>query len=279
MERFAKDLQTVLLLVLLTVIFVFSPALSNSPLRVVFGLPFVLFLPGYALIAALFPEAEDLDGIERVALSFGLSIAVVPLIGLILNYTPFGIRLAPIAISLSIFTVALTIAAQFRRNSLPIEKRFKVELDLRKRLRFEKESGLDRALSILLVISIAAALFALVYVIASPKQGERFTEFYILGKGGLAADYPTSLERDGNASITVGVVNHEFETLDYNVQILLSNSTLNHTDIRLEHNSSWEGEMAFTPLNSGEALKLEFLLFKNESTDPYRSLHLWVDVR
>ncbi|MCK4222104.1 MAG: DUF1616 domain-containing protein, partial [Dehalococcoidia bacterium] len=60
---------------------------TTGPLRIVLGLPFLLFSPGYALIAALFPKKGSLDGIERIALSFGLSIAVVPLIGLILNYT------------------------------------------------------------------------------------------------------------------------------------------------------------------------------------------------
>ena len=49
----------------------------------------MLFLPGYALIATLFPRKDDLDGIERIALSFGLSIAITPLLGLALNYTPF----------------------------------------------------------------------------------------------------------------------------------------------------------------------------------------------
>ena len=49
------------------------------------GLAMVLFLPGYTQIAALFSRKDDLDGIERIALSFGLSIAVVPLIGLGLN--------------------------------------------------------------------------------------------------------------------------------------------------------------------------------------------------
>jgi len=44
----------------------------------------VLFLPGYTLIATLFPRKDDLDGIERVALSFGLSIAITPLLGLAL---------------------------------------------------------------------------------------------------------------------------------------------------------------------------------------------------
>jgi uncharacterized membrane protein len=48
----------------------------------------VLFFPGYTLISALFPRKDSLSGVERLALSFGLSIAVVPLIGLILNYMP-----------------------------------------------------------------------------------------------------------------------------------------------------------------------------------------------
>ncbi|MBN1814156.1 MAG: DUF1616 domain-containing protein [Anaerolineae bacterium] len=47
--------------------------------RLFLGLLFVLFVPGYALQAVLFPRAADLDGPERLALSFGLSIAVVPL--------------------------------------------------------------------------------------------------------------------------------------------------------------------------------------------------------
>src|SRR3989304_2036405 len=114
----AKDLLGVFALTVLALLSFFLPLFSSTPLRIVFGLPFVLFLPGYALIAALFPRKDDLDGIERIALSFGLSIAVVPLIGLALNYTPFGIRLVPIAIALSVFTVASTGAAHWRRNNL-----------------------------------------------------------------------------------------------------------------------------------------------------------------
>ncbi len=86
-------------------------ALGNGwwqDLRVALGLPFILFFPGYVLIAALFSRKDDLSGIERVALSFGLSIAVVPLIGLGLNYTPWGIRLAPVLVSLIIFIVAVS---------------------------------------------------------------------------------------------------------------------------------------------------------------------------
>ena len=79
----------------------------------------VLFVPGYTLIAALFPKIGDLEGIERIALSFGLSIAVVPLMGLALNYTPWGIRLVPVVISVVTFTIAMAAAAYWRRMNLP----------------------------------------------------------------------------------------------------------------------------------------------------------------
>ena len=90
----------------------------------------MFFLPGYSLIAALFPRKDDLDGIERIALSFGLSIAITPLLGLALNYTPFGIRLSPVLIVLSIFTISLAIGAYVRRCRIPEEDRFMVDFGI-----------------------------------------------------------------------------------------------------------------------------------------------------
>ncbi|NOQ34054.1 MAG: DUF1616 domain-containing protein, partial [Methanosarcinales archaeon] len=92
-NRIPIDLALVITLTLACILFVLTPWLDETPVRVVLGLLLVLFLPGYSLIAALFPGKDDLDGIERIALSFGLSIAVVPLLGLGLNYTQYGIRL------------------------------------------------------------------------------------------------------------------------------------------------------------------------------------------
>ncbi len=83
--------------------------------RWVLGTILVLFLPGYAAIQALFPSGKELDGIERFALSVGLSLAITPLIGLLLNYTPWGIRLDPIMTSLSLFTLAVAAAATYRK--------------------------------------------------------------------------------------------------------------------------------------------------------------------
>ncbi len=114
-KRIPADLALVIALTLACILFVLAPRLNETPVRVVLGLVLVLFLPGYSLIAALFPRRGDLDGIERIALSFGLSIAVVPLIGLGLNYTQYGIRLVPVLFGLSLFTVLLALVAYIRR--------------------------------------------------------------------------------------------------------------------------------------------------------------------
>jgi len=83
--------------------------------RYVVGSLFVLYLPGFALIEALYPKREDLEPLERLALSIGLSLALVPLVGLVLNYTPWGIRLDPIFVALAFLTIALGTVAVARK--------------------------------------------------------------------------------------------------------------------------------------------------------------------
>ena len=126
-NRVPIDLALVIALTLACILFVLTPRLNETPVRVLLGLLLVLFLPGYSLIAALFPRGDDLDSIERIALSFGLSIAVVPLIGLGLNYTQYGIRLVPVLLGLSLFTVLLALIAYMRRAWISKAERFVVE--------------------------------------------------------------------------------------------------------------------------------------------------------
>ncbi len=97
------------------VIYMVPPEFPWVVSRWVVGSVFVLFLPGYVTVEALFPKARDLDGIERFALSVGLSLALVPLVGLLLNYTPWGIRLTPIVISLSILTLGIAMVGLVRQ--------------------------------------------------------------------------------------------------------------------------------------------------------------------
>ena len=83
--------------------------------RWVLGSIFVLYLPGFSLIQLLFPKGKEIDSLERFALSIGLSLALVPLIGLVLNFTPWGIRFAPIVAALGTFTTAALLAAGTRK--------------------------------------------------------------------------------------------------------------------------------------------------------------------
>ncbi|GAB6948051.1 hypothetical protein JCM16161A_21810 [Vulcanisaeta sp. JCM 16161] len=92
--------------------------ISSGPLiylRYGLGALMLLFMPGYALVEALYPRGDELSPLERLALSIGLSLAIVPLIGLVLNYTPWGIRFIPIVVSTNAVTIALLTIALVRK--------------------------------------------------------------------------------------------------------------------------------------------------------------------
>ena len=89
-------------------------------LRHVLGIILVLWLPGYSLMKALFPEKE-LDNIERTALSIGMSLALVPITGLILYYTPWGIETTPVTLSLLALTAIFATAAIIREHQTKIK--------------------------------------------------------------------------------------------------------------------------------------------------------------
>jgi uncharacterized membrane protein len=109
-----------LTLVILTLATVYASDLAGwiRILRMFLGSIMVLFIPGYTLIEALYPAEVELSDLERLALSIGLSLAVVPLVGLVLNYTPWGIRLNPVLASLTLLSIALLIIAAYRKYLL-----------------------------------------------------------------------------------------------------------------------------------------------------------------
>jgi uncharacterized membrane protein len=281
-KKLPSDLLTILILVLLTLVFVLTPVLENTFIRTILGLPLVLFIPGYVLIAALFPKKNDLDTIERIALSFGLSIAVVPLVGLLLNFT-LGIKLIPILFTLCVYTIALILVAAYRREELPEEERFSVSFYrlyeiINSEMSIDRSRG-DKILTGILIFSIVLAISMLFVVIVTPKTGERFTEFYILGPSGKAENYSTNLKYNSPSEILVGVINHEYTSVNYTVRIALDKGVLSDTLFSLNDNETWEKNITFVPDKEGNDTKLEFWLYKEDNfTVPYRELHLWVNV-
>ena len=286
-SRLNIDLALVLILsFILILIILFIPI---DAIRIILGLPFMLFFPGYTLITALFPGKSGLQGIERLALSLGLSLAVLPLIGLILNYTPWGIRLHPILISLTVFIMTMCTIAFLRRNRLSDDDKydFGYMLTIRKARAKEeptlpsvkKKKWMDRLLNIMLALAAVVCICTIVYAIATPKTGEKFSEFYILGTEGKAENYPRDVKLGSPISLTIGVMNHEQTETTYTVKVIIdgvNNRVL--PMITLAPEQKQEQVISFTPSKVGENQKVEFLLFKNAETEPYLTLHIWVNV-
>ncbi|MDY9928088.1 DUF1616 domain-containing protein [Methanosarcina sp.] len=287
-RQFPLDLLLVAGLVILTDIFVLVPVLSESFLRTALGLLLVLFLPGYALTGALLPAKKDMDGIERALLSLGLSIAVVPLMGLGMNYTDWGVREVPVLTGLSVFTLLMCGAAYYRRLKLSEAEAFKISIGttistLKAEFLEETGSRADKVLAVLLVMSILASIGSLAYVIGNPRDGEAFTEFYILGPDRTAENYSTEYTPGGSGTVVVGITNHERRTVDYTMEVRLENRSLplpeDQKYISLDHNVTWEEPVTITPPVEGKNMKLEFLLFnETEKSVPYRNVHLWINV-
>lgn len=285
-RQLSMDLLVVAGFVLITNIFILVPVLSESFLRTYLGVILVLFLPGYALTGALFPAKKDIDGIERAAISFGLSISIAPVLGLSLNYSSWGVREIPLLTEFSIFTLLMCAIAYYRRRLLSETEVFGVSfkkcyLSMKAKVLEKSESKTDKVIAFIFVLSMLASIGSLAYIIGNPKEGEHFTEFYILGNNSTIRDYPTEFVQGEKGTVTVGIINHEYRPMDYTIDVRLENRSLpeSQKQISLGNNMSWEEPVTFKPPLKGKNMKLEFLLFnETEKTIPYRNLNLWINV-
>jgi uncharacterized membrane protein len=296
------DLITAAIITLLLILMIaFIP---DNPVRTVLGLIFILALPGYVATAALFPNRESIDAIERVALSIGLSIAIVPLAGLALNYTPFGIRLEPILATLSGFVLIASVVAWRRRASLPEDERFAVDIKID--LSMKGMPMVDRVLTVGIVITLAATLILLAYVVAVPRNGESFTQLALLGPNMKAEGYPHNLTLNQSASVFVSVGSFETANRNYSLVILLqpqnvTGANLTHWrqgnpfigDQSMDRGLGMERSFTLQPgdyMNSTYnfsisqlgTFKLRFMLFlegQSLTQEPYREVYLWLHVR
>ncbi|MFW3146967.1 MAG: DUF1616 domain-containing protein [Thermoplasmatota archaeon] len=294
-------------------------------LRVILGLPFILFFPGYVLISALYPgrkkyvnedgsevppssEREDeegdyeewpkgkgLDGLERIALSLGLSIAITPLIGLFLSWTyewdpeHLGIRLLPILFSQYTFILIVGSVAYVRRLRTPVPDRFGISIVLSMPGDYSRT---DRILTVGIVIMMLMSVGMLVYIIVVPREGEAFTELYILGSGGKADDYPRNFLLEEKMSMFVGIANHENRKMNYTLVLTIEGRAQNYSvgdldnitisrsiqpslEVHLQDQEKVELPCNFSVIEIG-SFKLRFLLFADG--EQYLDTHIWIKV-
>jgi len=280
--------------------------LEETPVRYVLTIPILLFIPGYSLIAAVFPRKGDIDLTERISLSIGLSIAIVTLIGLGLNYTSWGIRLESVVISLTIFTLGMIILAHYRRGLFQPDERFGYRFPpigeiISGITAGSGNNGIDRSLSILLVFSVTIALVITAFVIVAPQNGERFSEFFILSKNLTTADYPEQIIPGNDYPLYIGVGNQEDRNQNYTIETWLLLTKFDKTTNSSSIISMNLGSRQSVSLANNETKlipytlnvkktgydRVEFLLFNetlpgNEVTGSnrinasYRDLHIWI---
>lgn len=268
MKRKYLDLTIAMGITALTAVLVIAFPEWRSPVRIALGLVVVLMAPGYVLTNALFPRRSDIDGIERLALTLGLSIAVVPLLGLILNYTPWGIRLVPIAVTLTLFVLLLGFIARSRRAAAPEEDAYTIPWGTPA---FRQGAGLA-AVALVALIGVPALAVAL-------RPEERFTEFYVLGEGGKLEGYPTRLAPGEAFTLTFGVGNFEGEPTRYRLVAAFGEDPRTFETPAIPAGERWEETLELAAPDANGRTKLPFELYRDGvDTEAYRNLHLFVDI-
>ncbi len=267
-----KDFLLLILLTILLNLFILFE-MANS-LRNVFGLLFIIFFPGYVLQATLFTAQNDLKIVVRIVLSFALSIAIVSLLGLALNFTPWGIKLHPFIIILSLYISAVSLIGIYRRSKLPEEQRFKI-----KRIKpttLINFIGSHKVFSVVLVGAVVFAMFSVYSLVSTPRYGG-FTEFYLLTSDKKAQDYSEMVKINKDIEFILGVANFESEGSQYTIKIQLDGLTkMSIGPFYLEHGKKFQETVDLSPPADYIGSKIDCVLLKNDNKKPYRTLHMWI---
>lgn len=287
------------------------------------AIPSLLFLPGYILIAILFPRDIDqrfrgqefsfrtmpwsnrsIDLIERAALSFGMSVALIPLfalgIGVGWNLTP------PVVINgVTIILVVGIALAAIQRFRTPPAQRFTIPIHQWKtNLLNDLHSThtTDRVVTIFLVAAILFAVGAVGYAIATPYQSDQSTALFLATEdeqgNPIASGYPTTFTVGESQALTVGITNNENTDQAYTIVITLEqiqpgsaanqvtqSTELNRIQATVPEDATWTGRHSVTPPWPGENLRLHYYLYKGDTVpddpttaSPYRDAYIWIDV-
>jgi len=301
-------------------------------LRAALALPTILFVPGYVLVAALFPaghtaerstrsvsEREEglwrarvqrrVDGsitwTERTALSFGLSVGIIPLLGFLVGPITGSLGTEHVLLGLNAFIAVFAVLAVIRRNGLQRDDRLRLPFrDLARQIRrpAHGEVGrIDRLLAVVVLCSFVAATATMGWVLIAPQSGESFSSVALLaedGSGELATSgYPTNFTRGSRQEVVARVTNQEGRETTYTVvgelQHVVANdsalSVTNSTEVYRSRETvgpgeNWTANHSVTPSTTGEDLRLIYYLYRSDPPeDPstetaYRSAYIWVDV-
>jgi uncharacterized membrane protein len=235
---------------------------SNVIARTAVALPLVLILPGYAVVSAAFPEAT-LGIAERFALSLGLSLLLCVAGGIVIDWTPWGLRAGSWIVLLGGITLAACFVSLARSGHLaaPAEAGTRVvawgsEPSPRA---FRLWRVRDLTLFVLAVAMSVAAGWAAIAGAEVPREG--FSQLWML-------------PLDGGSGVRLGMRSEEFAATDYTVRLVADDTTvLRSQQVRLEPGAQWETTVPLPTL--APTSQLEALLYRADAPQqPYRRVVL-----
>lgn len=309
-----RKYQTDLLMVLIFAILGFISVIllpDGNIIRMVLGLVLLIFFPGYALASALWPEAyisgpaemasgslEDgpsgkrlIDNLERIGLSFGLSIVLVSITGIMLHFTSVGITLESTLLCNFALILTLIAIAFYRRRKITTAEAFHLDLTFSG---FMPQEKTEKLFSLAIAITLVLASITLAYSLMIPNTEQEYSTLYYLDANGTAQNYPVNLTISSTGTVIVGISCHEYSTTRYtilagieganvtldspswNQTFVLDNSTLVTRDITLDHLELFEERFSFNIPHPGTYKITWALLIDGQQTD--YNTHLWVEV-
>jgi len=251
---------------------------NRSMLQMGLAIILALFGSGYSIMAVLFPRTQDIDFVERMALSSCLSLAIGGFLGFALANSIWGLRLIPFLISIALFNIVCYFLVWFRRRNFP-DQEMTVNWDSRiffARLKTSQNST-GSFMTIILVIFFMSGVWVFTQKLHLTPNDPPMTEFFLLGEDLHTENYPLAGSSGDSLVVRYGIVNLEYETGTY--QIIASANGEEVGSSQPMEIKPTETQISpiefFIPNTSEDQVKVEFVLYREDIA--YRSLHLWID--
>ncbi len=243
--------------------------------RVALGLIYLLFAPGYALQAALLPRRDQLASLDRLALSMGLSLAILPFLGLLLDGQIF---LWQSTLFLTGFTLLAGAVALYRRSRLAGKEVQARETEVSLRGEWLSLKGPQKALLTLILLAVLSGLGLVLLTLFSPTPGKHFTEFSLLSNSNIAENYPLEVRAGQPFTLKAGVRNQEGRAVTYTIQAALEGQPLVGTaPFDVMDGEQVTLDLPLSVSTPGEGQRLEITLLRENQV--YRRLYLLLDVK
>jgi len=234
------------------------------------GLPFVLMLPGYALLAAIDATSGELELAERLTVSCVLSLATVISVAMGLNVIR-RLELVWLVSILEAIVVAGCAYAYGRRSEASLRATTHLVWLPEKR---ENQSELAIGVNLVILGCIWTTFFLMANVLRFEPLPVPTTALYLLGDDGKAGGYVKRVACDSRLRVTVGVINNQPDVKDYSIRIRIGHEPSRVLKrITLEPGQSWEEPVDVSPGRCGTLQSVVFSLLEGESEGPERSVY------